>query len=122
MTAAVQRALRPEQLATLREDLLRTLGKLERSMRSAGESARPQDLEQDTVGRLSRIDALQNAGLTESLAERERVQLEKVVGALRRIEGGTFGTCNCCGGAIPFERLQIFPETQTCSACACTRA
>jgi DnaK suppressor protein len=115
---AVQSPLRPEQVATIREDLLRTLGKLERSLKVSAESAKPQDLEQDTVGRLSRIDALQNAGLTESLAERERIQLEMVVGALRRIEDGTFGACNGCGVTIPFERLQIFPETMACSACA----
>lgn len=115
---AVQSPLRPEQVATIREDLLRTLGKLERSLKISGESARPQDLEQDTVGRLSRIDALQNAGLADSLAERERVQLEKVVDALRRIEQGTYGACNACGHTIPFERLQIFPETLSCSTCA----
>lgn len=117
--AAVQSPLLPEQVADLRVELLRTLSKLERSLKIAGESARPQDLEQDTVGRLSRIDALQNAGLTENLAERERVQLEKVTGALRRIEEGTYGACNCCGGTIPFERLQIFPETLSCATCAC---
>jgi DnaK suppressor protein len=115
---AVQSPLRPEQVATIREDLLRTLTKLERSLKISGESARPQDLEQDTVGRLSRIDALQNAGLADNLAERERAQLEKVVGALRRIEEGTYGACNACGHTIPFERLQIFPETLSCSACA----
>ena len=84
----------------------------------SAEYAKPQDLEQDTVGRLSRIDALQNAGLTESLAERERIQLEMVVSALRRIADGTFGACNGCGHTIPFERLQIFPEAMACSACA----
>ena len=115
---AVQGTLRPEQVDAIREELLRTLCKLERSMKITGESARPQDLEQDTVGRLSRIDALQNAGLAGNLAEREKAQLEKVVSALRRIEEGTYGACNACGHGIPFERLQIFPETLACSECA----
>jgi DnaK suppressor protein len=41
-----------------------------------------------------------------------------VVDALRRIEEGTYGACNACGGAIPFERLLVFPETRACTTCA----
>jgi DnaK suppressor protein len=115
---AVQNPLPAEHLERIRADLLRSLGKLERSLKITGESARPQDLEQDTVGRLSRIDAIQNAGLSQNLAEREKAQLAQIVAALRRIEEGTYGACNSCGGAIPYERLQIFPETLACSACA----
>jgi len=115
---AVHTPLLPEQVEYIRSDLIRTLTRLERSMKISGESARPRDLEQDTVGRLSRIDALQNAGLSENLQERERVQLRQIVDALRRIEEGTYGACNCCGGAIPFERLTVFPETLACATCA----
>jgi DnaK suppressor protein len=115
---AVQSPLRPEQVDTIRTELLRTLTKLERSLKISGESARPRDLEQDTVGRLSRIDALQTQGLTKTLAERERAQLAQVVDALRRIEEGSYGSCNACGGPIPFERLLVFPETRACTTCA----
>ena len=115
---AVQSPLRPEQVDTIRTELLRTLTKLERSLKISGESARPRDLEQDTVGRLSRIDALQTQGLTKTLAERERAQLAHVVDALRRIEEGSYGSCNACGGPIPFERLLVFPETRACTTCA----
>jgi DnaK suppressor protein len=114
---AVHTPLRADQIATVRDELLRSLNKLERSLKISGESARPRDLEQDTVGRLSRIDAIQNAGLTANLEERERQQLGQVVDALRRIEDGTYGACNGCGGPIPFERLMVFPETRACSAC-----
>jgi len=115
---AVQTPLRADQIATVRDELLRALNKLERSLKISGESARPRDLEQDTVGRLSRIDAIQNAGLLANLEERERQQLGQVVDALRRIEDGTFGACNGCGGPIPFERLMVFPETLACTTCA----
>lgn len=115
---AVQSPLHEDQIALVRKELLRSLGKLERSLKISGESARPRDLEQDTVGRLSRIDALQNAGLTANLEERERAQLRQVVEALRRLEDGTYGACNGCGGIIPFERLMVFPETLSCASCA----
>ena len=115
---AVQQPLAPEQREMIREELLRSLTKLERSMKANGQAARPRDLEQDTVGRLSRVEALQSQGLTKTLADRERAQLEQIVAALRRLEDGTYGACNGCGGAIPIERLMVFPETLACSNCA----
>jgi DnaK suppressor protein len=116
---AVQKPLAPEQREMIREELLRTLTRLERSMKATNGAARPRDLEQDTVGRLSRIEALQSQGLTHTLAERERAQMEQVAAALRRLETGTYGICNACGKPIPIERLNVFPETLACSACAC---
>jgi len=115
---ATRNTLSPAQVEEIRTELLRALTRLERSMKISGAAARPGDLEQDTVGRLSRIDALQNQGLTQSLHERERAHLSNITAALLRIEEGSFGVCTACGGGIPFERLVIFPETRTCAGCA----
>jgi DnaK suppressor protein len=117
--SAVQQPLGAEQRETIRDELLRALSRLERSMKSTNGAARPRDLEQDTVGRLSRIEALQSQGLTHTLAEREKAQLAQIVAALRRLEEGTYGACNGCGGSIPYERLLVYPETMACAACAC---
>ncbi|HEU4885784.1 MAG TPA: TraR/DksA C4-type zinc finger protein [Longimicrobium sp.] len=118
MTAVVQ-PLAPEARDQIRDELHRSLSKLERSMKANGAAARPRDLEQDTVGRLSRVEALQSQGLTKTLAAREQAQLEQIVAALRRLEEGTYGACNGCGAPIPMERLMIYPETVACSTCAC---
>lgn len=96
----------------------RTLRKLERSMRTTEEALRPVALDQTAVGRLSRIDALQNQGLTRNLQEREQAKLGQVITAFQRIEDGTYGICVTCGGAIPFERLDVVPETPTCTPCS----
>jgi DnaK suppressor protein len=115
---AVQSPLPADKLETIRSELLRALTKLERSLKISGDNGRARDLEQDTVGRLSRIDAIQNAGFMQNLQEREREALRQVVEALRRIEDGCYGLCGSCGGPIPFERLQVFPETLSCASCA----
>jgi DnaK suppressor protein len=115
---AVQQPLAPHEREMIRDELLRSLTKLERSLKSSGAAARPRDLEQDTVGRLSRVEALQNAGFTKNLEAREKAQLEQILSALRRLEDGSYGACNGCGVPIPFERLQIFPETLACGTCA----
>lgn len=105
-----------EQTAHLRSELQRTLGRIERSLELNG-GGRTTELDQSAVGRLSRIEALQNQGLTKNLHDRERHQLELVVEALRRLDDGSYGICTNCSGAIRYERLQVFPETRTCSVC-----
>jgi DnaK suppressor protein len=106
-----------EQLAALSEELDRQLAKLERSMEVTDEALRPVQLDQTAVGRLSRIDSLQNQGLTKNLREREQAKLGLLVHALERMEAGTYGVCVECGGAIPFERLFVMPEAPACAVC-----
>jgi DnaK suppressor protein len=106
------------QIAELTAELERVVTKLERSMRTTEEAMRPIQLDQSAVGRLSRIDSLQNQGLTRNLQEREQAKLGQVVAAFQRLEEGTYGTCIECDQAIAFERLQVFPETPTCTACS----
>jgi DnaK suppressor protein len=108
--------LTPEQLGQLRDELQRTLARLERSMKSNG-NGRPGEIDQSAVGRLSRIEAIQNQGLTQNLAEREQVQLGEVLAALRRIEEGSYGICTSCHTPIRYERLLVFTEARNCSQC-----
>ena len=37
--------------------------------------------------------------------------------ALRRLDEGTYGICDSCGRAIPFERLEAIPYARRCVAC-----
>jgi len=55
-----------------------------------------------------------------NLARRERAQgkLEKLEAALQRMEEGTYGVCEACGGAIEPERLAALPTATLCVACA----
>lgn len=109
--------LTPEQIAELQEELERQLARLERSMRTTEEAMEPVELDQAAVGRLSRIDSLQNQGLTRNLQERERVKLAQIQGAFRRLTEGTYGLCITCGNELPFGRLYVVPEAPTCTAC-----
>ncbi len=112
--------LTEDQVAELAGELDRVLKKLEKSMRTTEEAMRPVELDQTSVGRLSRIDSLQNQGLTRNLQEREQAKLGQVESAFQRMEAGRYGVCVECGGDIPFGRLQVFPETPTCTACSPT--
>lgn len=108
--------LSQHQVVQIRNELERTLRKLERNIsRSSSDGSR--EIDQSAVGRLSRIEALQNQGLTQKLKERERTQFEEVAQALLRLDEGTYGRCSECGTPIRSDRLMIFPETRTCSGC-----
>jgi DnaK suppressor protein len=48
------------------------------------------------------------------LEENAEHLLEKVEGALQRIDEGTYGTCAVCGRKIPDERLQAVPYATLC--------
>ena len=105
------------QLEELRAELERQLAKLEKSMLVTDEALKTVDLDQAAVGRLSRMDSLQNQGMAKGLRERENIRLALIQTALGRLEAGTYGACTSCGGDIPFERLFVFPESATCSGC-----
>lgn len=105
------------QVEELRSELERQLRRLEKSMKVTDEALKTVELDQTAVGRLSRMDSLQNQSLSKGLRDREVVRLSQIREALQRVENGTYGECTVCSGAIPFERLFVFPEAPECSDC-----
>ena len=53
-----------------------------------------------------------------ALRDRSRAELTKVEAALRKVDDGTYGTCESCGKAIAPERLEAIPWTPLCIDCA----
>lgn len=109
--------LSADQERELGAELERQLAKLTRSMKVTDEALRPVELDQTAVGRLSRMDSLQNQGLTKNLREREVVKLALLREAMERMADDSYGVCTGCGGDIPFERLFVFPEGPECASC-----
>lgn len=107
----------PAQLDELRAEVRSQLGKLEASMVVSDEAAKPVELDQSAVGRLSRMSSIQSQGMAKGLHEREAVRLALLQEAERRLDAGTYGVCTECGAEIAFERLLIFPEAPTCMTC-----
>jgi len=52
-----------------------------------------------------------------SLNENERLRLKEVDEALDRIENGTYGICEECGGPISLKRLEVRPVAKYCVPC-----
>jgi DnaK suppressor protein len=52
--------------------------------------------------------------LDDGLGENAGHVLDEIEAALRRIDDGTFGTCEACGGPIGEERLDAVPYATLC--------
>ena len=78
-------------------------------------------LDQSSVGRLSRMDAMQQQAMAESMRERLELRRRKLQAALARINAGTFGCCCECEAYIEPERLESDPGTVFCFDCITER-
>lgn len=75
-------------------------------------------LDQQSVGRLSRIDAMQGQALAQASDLRRKSRVNALEAALRRFDDGEFGYCVDCGEPIAVARLQVDPATTLCITCA----
>jgi DnaK suppressor protein len=105
-------------VALLRTRLDAELMKTIKAIQQAGQSAGTVELDQSSVGRVSRIDALQQQALAKGLLERLSVRKRRLEAALARIEAGTYGLCCGCHCDMEPERLNADPTVVFCSSCA----
>lgn len=75
-------------------------------------------LDQQAVGRLSRMDALQIQAMAKATGARRQAQRTRLLAALSRMEDGEYGFCEDCGEEIAPARLRLDPSAQLCVACA----
>ena len=76
------------------------------------------EIQQTAVGRVSRMDALQQQAMAQAAQQRRHIQLQRIESALQRLENGKFGWCVRCGEEISRKRLDVDPTAPLCIACA----
>lgn len=103
---------------TFRVRLLARRTELETLSAAAADARAPVALDQQSVGRLSRMDAMQQQAMAQA-AERQRAgEIARIGRALQRIADGSYGECVECGEAIAARRLENDPAVALCIACA----
>lgn len=76
-------------------------------------------VELDTsIGRLSRMDAMQNQQMALELRRRQEQQLQRIANAFKRMDKGTYGSCSKCKQPISEDRLEVSPDVVMCVRCA----
>lgn len=108
---------RPDPEAA-RAALLAEQDALRDSSASTASRRSPVTLDQQSVGRLSRMDALQGQAMAQAEEERRKLRLRLIDAALRRIDEGEYGYCVSCGDDIPQKRLDFDPAAAQCVDCA----
>lgn len=111
----------PEELSEdeeveLAADLHALRLELEAQLGNIAESVKPVDLE-EPIGRLSRMDAMQQQKMAEASRRSVRQRFDRVGAALAACERGEYGLCLTCEEAIGYRRLKARPETALCLDC-----
>ena len=112
--------LEPGEIEALQRDLRALEQELCRQLETAEDAARPVDLE-EPIGRVSRIDAIQQQSMARVHRGQAKRRLQQVRAALERIGNGAYGACAQCGEPVGFARLRVRPETPFCVACQSLR-
>jgi DnaK suppressor protein len=99
-----------QALLKLRSDLLAV-------DQSGQEAAQTVELDQTTIGRVSRMDALQAQQMAQETARRRQIQMQKIDSALRRMDAREYGYCLICDEEIAVARLEFDPASTRCINC-----
>lgn len=102
----------------LKQGLLRRLAELEAAAALSDSDRKPVELDQQSVGRLSRVDAMQRQAMSFAAQARRQHDARMITAALERINTDDFGYCGGCGDPIPLPRLSLDATATTCIECA----
>jgi DnaK suppressor protein len=109
--------LSPNQVGELTQLLKQKRTELHSQLEGNRESAEPVTLDQQSVGRVSRIDAIQQQQMNVANREQSTLLLKSVTSALARIAAEEYGYCEDCGEAVGYARLHVQPQALRCLAC-----
>ncbi|MFT4926278.1 MAG: DnaK suppressor protein [Phenylobacterium sp.] len=109
--------LKPLQRDGLKQQLLQNKNELEQLLGGQQDKAQPVILDQQAVGRVSRIDAIQQQEMAKAGQQHTEQHLLDINAALQRLESDDYGFCEECGQMIAVARLTIKPEAEFCIGC-----
>ena len=73
---------------------------------------------ENSIGRVSRMDAINNKSVAEAALRIARKQYTSLEIALTKIDSAEFGICMYCKKGIQPKRLMFMPESTKCVRCA----
>lgn len=110
-------------LTTIKASLLQMRGELERELKEL-EEASLNVTQSEMSGEVGYDEDYADSGSFTferekdlSIANNVQDLLDKISGALEKIEQGTYGTCESCGQAIEAARLKALPHALLCVRC-----
>ncbi|WP_108682682.1 TraR/DksA family transcriptional regulator [Methyloceanibacter sp. wino2] len=105
-------------LRALRAQLAERLRDLRDTSETTADNRRPVELDQTSVGRVSRMDAMQVQAMAVATEQRRHDEARRIEAAIKCIDEGEYGYCTACGEEIAEKRLAADPTVATCIKCA----
>ncbi|MGL4366781.1 MAG: TraR/DksA family transcriptional regulator [Brevinemataceae bacterium] len=94
-----------QQLLEMKEDLIETIqGEIE-------DEESPFNVSGDMA---DKAGAITYVSVSEGLTQSQKITLEKIDRAIKRIEDGIYGKCLVCNNSIESDRLEAIPYAETC--------
>ena len=106
------------QINSFKQQLLDQRSELSDLSSTSADAAKPVELDQAAIGRLTRMDAMRAQSMAIETKARREHQLLRIEGALQRITTGDYGLCLTCGEEINTRRLEVDPSYTQCIECA----
>ena len=106
-----------EQLEEIEDKVVDDISELEERIQHLEETTKPISPDKG-LGRLTRLDAMQDKSVKEAALRQSRETLSKSKYALSQLYRSGFGKCGICGKEIPFERMLAVPHATICVGCA----
>ena len=112
--------LTSSQEAELKTDLLQLAQTLEQDLAALSDATEIVDLDQP-IGRLSRMDAIQQQHMGKANHRAIALRMKQVAQAQKCMEDVEYGFCRRCDEPVGYRRLKARPEAAFCLRCQASR-
>lgn len=110
--------MNPQLESMLRKQLEDELHGIEATAKERDSASATVVLDQQAVGRLSRMDAMQQQAMAQAETRRAAARVKSIRSALAKIGDEDYGLCEACDEPIAEGRLRVDPAVLLCIACA----
>ena len=103
---------------SIKKKLVRKMNELLEELEGGGKDDISEVESDSVIGDIvDRANSVYEMQIYDKLTEKERINLQEISDALKRIDEGVYGKCIACGKAIEEKRLVAIPEAKMCIAC-----
>ena len=100
-----------------KESIKKSIEETQKDISNLKELTKPISPE-NAIGRVSRMDAINNRGVSVAALTNAINKLTLLESALQRINHKDFGLCIRCKNEIPIQRVLLMPQSSRCVHCA----
>ena len=109
--------MQEKEIIEISEKIISEIHKTENSISDYKEMTKP-IAPDDAIGRVSRMDAINNKSVAEAALRKAEEKLKKLKYVQSQIGKEDFGICVKCGNSIPIGRIMLMPQSSYCVRCA----